>query len=242
MELKNKIVVITGASRGLGKEIALLLAKEHCKLALIARSEKELSGLVSEIKKSGESADYFVCDITDSAKVFETIKDITKKLGRIDILINNAGIWAEGNLEDHKPDQIKQVFDVVVLGTIYTTMAALPQMKKQKSGQIFNVNSIAGVGTPGSAGPYTPYTAAKHAVTGFTRALEEELLDTGIKVLNFCPGGMNTEIFRSAGNDYSDNEDWMMNKQDIAKIAVFMLKQPEDVLIESMVVRKFNKD
>ncbi len=242
MELKNKIAVITGASRGLGKEIALLLAKEHCKLALIARSEKELSSLVSEIKKSGESADYFVCDITDSVKVFETIKDITKKLGRIDILINNAGIYLEGNLEDHEPERIKQMFDVVVLGTIYATMAVVPLLKKQKSGQILNINSIAGVSTPGTSGPYTPYTSAKHAVTGFTNALAEELHGTGIKVLDFHPGGMNTEIFKTAGYNYRDSEDWMMNKQDIAKIAVFMLKQPEDVLIESMVVRKFNKD
>ncbi len=241
MDLKDKVVVITGASKGLGKEVALLLATEKCQLALIARSEKELQELSKVIKDMGSNCEYFICDISNSDIVFETIDKIIKKFGKVDILVNNAGIWAEGKLEEHTPKRVKEVFDVVALGTIYITMAALPQMKKQKSGQILNINSIAGVSTPGDAGSYTPYTAAKHAITGFTKALEEELKGTGIKVAGFHPGGMNTEIFKSAGNNYSDHEDWMMNKKDVAKIVIFILKQPEDVLIDQIVIRKFKK-
>jgi short-subunit dehydrogenase len=241
MELKNKVVAITGASKGLGREIVTLLAAENCKLALIARSEKDLSELTSELRKTGTNCEYFICDVTDDKQVSETIQKVLEKFGQIDVLINDAGLWIEGKIEENDPKKVKSVFDVVALGTIYTTIATIPQMKKQKQGIIFIVVSIAGVGTPGDAGPYSAYTAAKHAITGFTKAIEEELTGTGIKVMGFYPGGMNTGIFKTAGYDYSDNEDWMMDKKDIAKIAVFMLKQPEDVIIDHLVDRKFKK-
>jgi short-subunit dehydrogenase len=238
MELTNKVVVITGASKGLGKEIAKLLVDEKCKLALVARSEKELGGLTENLKKSGVGCEYFICDVSDSTKVAETIQKIVEKFGRIDILVNNAGIYSEGPLESHTPERVKEIFDVVALGTIYTTLATVPQMKRQKFGQILNVISVAGVETPGEFGPYTPYTAAKYAITGFTKATAEELIGTGIKIMGFYPAGMNTDIYRAAGINYSDDEDWMMDKVDMAKIVVFMLKQPDDVLIDQLVVHK----
>lgn len=234
MDISNKVVVITGASKGLGRELAIQLARENVKLALIARSEKELKELKTE------NSDYFVCDVTNESQVLDTFKKIHDKFGQIDILVNNAGVWHEGKLEDHSEKVSKKLFDVIVLGTISCTKAALPFMKAQKSGQILNVISVGGLETPGSYGQYSVYTAAKFAVTGFTKSMVEELKGSGIKVLGFYPAGMNTELFRSAGFEYSDNEDWMMDKKDIAEIIVFILKRPADVLMDQVVIHKFN--
>lgn len=238
MNLQNKIIVITGASKGLGKELALQLAKEKAKLVLVARDEKDLSDVKKLVEKVGSECEYFVCDVADDKEVFSTIEEIIKRFKRIDILVNNAGIWFEGKLEEHTPEKIRELFDVIVLGTIYFSMAILPYMRRQKNGIVFNVVSLGGIEPPGEYGPYTPYTAAKYAVTGFSKALEDELRGTGIKVLGFYPAGMNTELFRSAGFNYSDNEDWMMDKKDIAEIILFILKRPDTIAMDHVVVRK----
>lgn len=241
MNLKNKVVVITGASKGLGKEVVLKLCEEKVKFALVARSEKELSKLKEIAKKKGCESEYFVCDIANDEEVFSTVKNIIKKFGRIDILINNAGIWFEGPLESHTPEKVREVFDVVTLGTIFFTLAVVPYMKKQKSGQIFNVVSITGIEAPRKEnGQYSVYTSAKFAIRGFTEALEEELKGTGIKVMGFYPAGMNTEIFKTAGFKYKNNEDWMMEKKEVAEIIVFILNSPKGLIMDHVVVRKFN--
>ncbi len=242
MKLKDKVVVVTGASKGLGREIALKLSEQGAKLAIVARSEKELQELKNLIVKQGNECEYYVCDIVDDKQIFSTVKNIIERFKTIDVLINNAGIWFEGSLESHTIEKIKDIFNVVTLGTIFFTKAVVPFMKKQKNGQILNIVSVAGIEAPGvDNGPYSAYTGAKFAVRGFTEALKEELSGTGIKVIGFYPGGMNTEIFRTAGLNYSDNEDWMMDKKDVAEIIVYVLGTPDDVVIDHVVVRKFQK-
>lgn len=238
MDINDQVVVITGAGKGLGHELALQLAKEKVKLALISRTESDLKKLSSDIKRLGNECEYFVCDVSDERKVKETVEKIIKSFNKIDILINNAGIWWEGPVDEIPEGKSKELFDTVSLGTIYFTNSVLPYMRKQNGGQIFNVISQAGIETPGENGQYAEYTAAKFAITGFTKSVEEELKDTNIKVIGFYPGGMNTEIFRSAGFNYSDNEDWMMDKKDVAEIIVFILKRPKDVLMDHVVVKK----
>lgn len=238
MNFQDKVVVITGSSSGLGKEIAILLAEQKAKVALVSRSGSELKKVKEEI---GINTEYFVCDISNPKAVEETIIEIHKKFGKIDILINNAGVWFEGPLEKHSSEKVKELFDVMALGTIYITTNALPILKKQVEGQILNIVSVAGIETPGAEmGPYSPYTAAKYAVSGFTKSLEEELKGTKIKVMGIYPGGMNTLLFKKAGFDYTENENWMMDKNDVAKIILFMLSQPKDVIIDHLVVRKFS--
>ena len=238
MDLKDKVAVVTGASRGLGGEIARLLAKEDCKLALVARNEESLKKLALEL---GEGSKYYICDITDDKAVKVTFQKIVKDFGRVDILVNGAGIWAEGKFEEHSLEGIRKLFEVNTLGAINCCYSVVPLMKEQRSGRILNVISVAGVETAGDMGPYSPYTATKYALAGFSKSLEEELRGTGIKVQAIFPGGMNTELFKTAGLNYKDNEDWMMDKRDVAKIVVYMLSQPEDVVIDHLVVRKFNK-
>lgn len=238
--MNKKIIVITGAGKGLGKEIALKLASSESVIVLLSRTESDLQEVKSEIEKVGFEANYIVCDVGNEESVKKTFFDIFQKYGKVDVLVNNAGVWFEGFLEEHPDEIIRKVFDVVTLGTIFCSKAVIPEMKEKKSGIIMNINSIAGIATPGESGQYSVYTAAKHAVTGFTKSLSEELKGTGVKVLGFHPGGMNTEIFKSAGFKYADNEDWMMNKTDVANIVAFILSQPYDVEVESIVIRKFN--
>ena len=234
MSLKGKVIVITGASRGLGKAIAQRLVKEKAKLALIARTKKDLEVLKDELKSECE---IFVCDVSNEVLVKLTVKKIIQKFGRVDILINNAGIWYEGSTDKHSLEKIKELFLINSIGPIYLTREVLPYMKKQESGQVLNISSSAGTRPDGGWGVYT---SSKYALRGFTDSLKMELEGTGIKVMGFYPGGMNTTLFTTAGFK-KENEPWMMKKEDIAEIIVFMLKTPDDVTMHHVEVRKQNR-
>jgi len=201
MKLKNKIVVITGASRGLGRVLAIKLAKEGANIALVARTEKDLSKVKSKI--GAKQSEYFVCDVTSSDQIKRTVKEIVKHFGNIDILVNNAGVWYEGPSENHPSDKLEAMFDVNILALINFTKNVIPIMKNNYSGQIFNVASRAGVQPFGSWGPYA---ATKYAVRGYTDSLKEELSGTGIKVHGFYSGGINTGLFESAGFKKKDSQ------------------------------------
>ena len=236
MDISNQVVVITGASDGLGKALALRLVKEKVRLALLARSEDKLKQLRNEIISLGGQAEYVVCDITKVENIQSAVAQVKEKFGTIDILINNAGIWTAGTLEQHTIEKIKDLFTTNTLGTIFTTKEILPIMKEQKSGQILNVISIAGIEEVDSYG--LVYVATKHALQGFTDTLKLELQGTGIKVIGFYPGGMATNIFKAAGITSVDSN-LMMKVEDIAEILTFVLKQPKDVVIDHFEVRKF---
>lgn len=237
MSIEGKVIVITGASDGLGKSIALKCAEEHAGVALLARSEDKLKEVKSECESKGAEVEYFVCDVGDAAQIATTVSAVKQHFGGIDILINNAGIWAAGPIESYTVEKIGSLFATNTLGTIYMTRAVVPVMKLQTSAQILNVMSIAGVETKDAYGII--YTATKHALHGFTETLKEELAGTGIKVMGFYPGGMATNILKAAGIDMPAAEDQMMDTMDIASIISFVLQQPEDVVIDHFEVRKF---
>lgn len=232
--LKNSVVLITGASSGLGKAIALRLAREKVKLALVARNESELKKVALECRKLGSSAEYFLCDIRDPAAVDKTVDVILKRLGTVDVLVNNAGIWLEGPTTAAPHVKIKDLFETNTMGHIYMTQAVLPFMKKKKSGQILNVISDAGLNPDANWGIYA---GTKYAMRGFTDSLKLELAGTGIKVMGFYPGGMDTELFVKSGSN-ERHEPWMMNPDYIADIIAFMLMQPDDVVMDQVKVKK----
>ncbi len=240
MKLKDTVIVITGASSGLGKTLALLLAKEGAKLALVARSQKNLQQLKKEIIQSGGIAELFVCDIQDVAQVKKTIKAVIQTFQTIDILINNAGIWTDNSLEEKHPERRKIAFDTNALGSIQCTYEVLPLFKKNNAGYIFNVISTAGASdTPaGDNSFWLTYGATKWALTGFTKDLRTSLQKTSIKVSSFFPGGFESNLYESAAIDQSHNQPWMMKTADIAEIILFALTRPSDVLMEKIVVTK----
>lgn len=234
-DLSGKIILVTGASTGLGKALALRLAEEKARLVLHARSAAKLQDVVNEISAKGGTASCFACDITDVGQTRHAAEYITEGYGKIDILINNAGIWYEGPTESHPKEKILEMFQVNAIGVIYMTQEMLPLMRAQQSGQILNLISVAGVEPAANWGVYT---ATKHAVHGFTESLKLELLGTGIQVLGFYPGGMDTDLFESSGFP-KGNAPWMMKKEDVAEIITFMLKQPDDIAMGRVEVRKF---
>jgi short-subunit dehydrogenase len=152
-------------------------------------------------------------------------------------LVNNAGVWFEGPTDEHPDEKIREVFEVNIMGMVYCTKAVLPVMKKRNEGQILNIMSSAALHPDGGWGVYT---ASKYAGKGYTESLREELKGTGIKVMAFYPGGMDTNLFYDAGF-HKKSEPWMMKLDDVTEVLKFMLTRPGDVCVESLSLRKFSK-
>lgn len=233
--LANKITLITGASAGLGKALALNLAKQGAKVMLISRNKQALQKVQEQIQAQGGFADIFACDVSDPNQVKQTVNAIYNKYRQIDILINNAAIWAEGALEEHTDETLEKLFKINTLGYIYFTKYVLPIMKKQKSGDMVFVNSIAA--TWEFPADFAPYAASKGALYYIAQSLRKEVAKYNIRLMSIYPPGMDTEIFKRAGNDYGIAP-WMTKKENIADIIVYMLKAPKDINLSHVVVNK----
>lgn len=240
MKLQNKVVVITGASQGLGKTLAEKLAKEGARIILVARSIDKLKKIASNLQKQHLYARFFACDIKDRAQITQTVQEILQQEKTIDILINNAGIWTDNELEKIHPEKRKEAFDTNALGTIEFTQAVLSHFKEKNSGYIFTVISTSGIpDSVASDNAFWPsYAATKWALTGFTNALRSELVKTHIKVTGFFPGGIDTNLYENAGKSNAHNQTWMMKAEDIADIVIFALSRPGDVLLDKIVATK----
>ena len=194
MEFKDKVVLISGATGGMGREIAKLLAEEGCHLALLARNENKLKALVDELKSEKTDCLSIKCDVKNKNEIKNAVESTKKRFGRIDIAILTAGVLIPNPVEDFKSSIIKDSIDINFMANIYFLEYLLPIMKKQKYGRIINMSSSAGrsVSTLGGA----HYTASKAAVLGFTRHLAKEVAEYGITANAICPGLIDTEMVR----------------------------------------------
>lgn len=240
MILHNKIIVITGASQGLGKILAIKVAKEGAIVALVARSENLLKQVMEEITKTGGKAAYFVCDIRDEKAIKKTVSAILSTYKTIDIVVNNAGIWTDNEIEKNSPGRRKEAFETNALGNIQFIYEILPVLQAKNSGYIFNVISTSGSSdNPNSDNKnWLTYGATKWAMRGFTKDLSNSLHNTNIKVTGFFPGGIDTNLYENAQRPNAHNQFWMMKSEDIADIILFTLTRPDDVVIEDLVVTK----
>lgn len=199
MEAKGKVVIVTGASSGIGEATAREFSKEGSKVVLAARRVDRLEALAKEVAAMETGAEALVvqADLSKLEDIQSLITKTLERFGRIDVLVNNAGFGRLDWLENLDPvKDIQSQFDVNVLGVIQTTRQALPVMIKQRSGHIINMCSMAGlVATP----TYTIYAACKHAVHGFSEALRREVKPWGIDVSMIYPGGVTTEFGSHAG-------------------------------------------
>lgn len=225
----KKVIVITGGSDGLGKSVAKLLTKEN-EVYILAKNEKKLKTVSDEL-----NCKYAVCDVCDIAQSKKVIDDIVKISGKIDTLINCAGLWIQGFLEENDAHYIKRVIETNFFGVVNMCHVIAPIMKKQKDGLIVNVNSMAGYFFKSER---TVYNASKWAVTGFTGSLRMELEPFGIRVTDFHPGLMKTSIFDKV--NVVKNTSKGLEPDEAAKILEFVAKLPKGIAIPSIDVVKNN--
>ena len=227
MDLTNRTAIVTGGTRGIGRAIATSLVAAGVKVAITARSERDLSDAVSKL---GNAAGY-VCDVRDYEQVKSTIAQITADLGGIDILVNNAGIGIFETVESMIVEDFRAVLETNVFGVFYCCHEVIPLMKRRGGGYIINISSLAG------ANPHArmaAYNASKFGLNGFSEALMQEVRHDNIKVSYIMPGSVNTEF---GGDSPSDENSWQLQPADIAQAVMDLLEYPERGLVSRLEIR-----
>lgn len=227
--LKGKNAIVTGAGKGIGKAIAIALAKEGVQVGLIARTSKDLEAVAAEITALGVKAAYAVADISNIAQVNKAVESIQSELGNTDILINNAGTGTFGKFLELSPDQWENQIKVNLFGVYYATRAVLPQMIERQTGDIVNVSSTAGLS---GAAVTSAYSASKFGVMGLTESLMQEVRKHNIRVTAMAPSTVVTELAVSA-NLINNNEDRLMHPEDFAELVIAQLKLNRRVFVKA---------
>ncbi|QJD88136.1 SDR family NAD(P)-dependent oxidoreductase [Cohnella herbarum] len=226
VKLRNKVVLITGASSGIGALVATMLAEKGAIPVLTARSRDKMLQLAASI--SGEHAVYEM-DVTSEEQVGSVVSQVVDRYGKIDVLLNNAGYGEFVSFADASLSHFEEMMDVNYMGTVRCTHAVLPYMLREGQGHIVNVASMAGkMATAKSTG----YSATKHAVLGLTNALRQELRGTGVQVSAVNPGPIDTPFFERADpeGNYVRNIGWfMMSPDKVARtiLSVIERRKPE---------------
>jgi NADP-dependent 3-hydroxy acid dehydrogenase YdfG len=191
----DKSVVVTGASSGIGHDAAMAFGEQGAHVALLARRRVQLEELAQKINKAGGKALALDCDVTDRARVFWAIDQVKEAFGKVDILINSAGLLIADAVEQMRPEDLEKMMGVNVFGALNAMQAVLPLMRAARSGNIVNISSLAG---RRGMSPLGGYAATKFALVGMTEALRVELFNTGIKVSLVMPGVIDTPMARHA--------------------------------------------
>lgn len=242
MSIENKVVVIAGASSGIGAATAKLLASKGAKVVLGARREDRLKALAEEI---GTNASYHVTDVTDRNQVHNLIQLAVDQFGRVDVLYNNAGTMPQGNLSDREYDKWQMMLNVNIMGVLNGIGEVLPVMQKQHDGLIISTDSVAGhVVYPASA----VYNGTKYAVRAIMEGLRQEEKGHGIRSTIVSPGAVRTELVNTIGNpeitkgisalmSADDSQALALNPEDIANAVLYAIDQPKHVAISEVIVR-----
>lgn len=228
--MKENTVLITGASSGIGKAMAILFAKEGADLCLVARRAKELSDVAQECRNFGIEALDIVTDITDQKQVEKMASDCLGAFNRVHILVNNAGYGKYGPFISTPIKEWDRMWMVNVRGTVLVTQALVPSMITAKNGHIVNISSIHGIHTAGNA---SAYCATKFAITGFSEALSKELWKDGIKVSSICPGGVLTSFSGVPANEKNPE---FLEPQEVAKVVLDVVTAPGKALVMHVVI------
>ena len=237
--IEGKVVVITGASSGLGESTARHLAQLGATVVLGARRLDRIDALAAELTASGHAALAVQTDVTERAQVQRLVDAAIARFGRIDVMINNAGLMPHSPLERLKVDDWDRMIDVNLKGVLYGIAAALPPMQAQKSGHIINVSSVAGHKVrPGGA----VYSATKHAVRALSEGLRQEVKSYNIRTTVISPGAVDTELPHSITEpDVAENVrkiyEVAVPADAFARAVVYAMSQPDDVDINEILFR-----
>ncbi|MDD1649313.1 MAG: SDR family NAD(P)-dependent oxidoreductase [Methylococcaceae bacterium] len=239
--LEGKIALVTGASSGIGEGIAIALASAGAIVAVSARRIDRLEALVKRIEAAGGKALALPGDMTVEAEAIKAVEDTVARLGRIDILINSAGIMQAGGIENCDLEEYRRVVDINLFATLYCCKAAVAHMLAQGGGDIVNISSLAGR----KGGPMTSaYSASKHAVNSMTDGMRQELGDRTIRVSVLMPGATTTEVAENISNPQwrtairaHVSKEGAVLPAEIGETVVFMLSLPRRVNISEISVR-----
>ncbi len=193
----DKSILVTGASSGIGHDVALAFGEQGARVAVLARRRVHLETLARKIDKAGGKALALDCDVTDRARVFWAVDQVKEAFGKIDILINSAGLLISDPVEQMRPQDLEKMMAVNLFGALNAMQAVLPLMRQAKGGNIVNISSLAG---RRGMSPLGAYSATKFALVGLSEALRVELFNTGIKVSLVMPGVIDTPMTRDALN------------------------------------------
>lgn len=235
--MNSKVVWITGASTGIGKEIAMAFSKAGHIVVVSARRKSRLVNIVREIKFAGRDAMAFVCNVASERSVNSTAKRILENYGRIDCLVNNAGVTAFKSFMDTKLFDYDYIMDINLRGSFLTMKSVLKPMIKRRSGHIINIISVAAntIYTDSSV-----YSASKAGLLALSNCVRKEVRKMNIKVTNILPGATETAMWDSKTRQKSRNR--MMSPEDIGKIVLQTFETPKKVLIEDVVIRPLKGD
>ena len=228
MDLRNKVVLLTGAGRGIGKAIALSLAKEGAKLALAARSQKELEHVAAECRNLKTDTAVFPTDMRDEKQVRAMVEATVKQFGKLDILINNAGLGHFKPVAELTTAQWDEMFEVNLRGVFIATNAALPHLRSAKESFVVNLASLAGKNTFVGGGGYA---ATKWGLRAFSQCLMLEERKYGVRVLSVCPGSVDTGFSLHGGKKD------IIQPEDVAETILLALKMPQRTMVSEIDIR-----
>ena len=235
--LQGKVAVVTGAARGIGKAVAVALAKEGVNVGVIARSEGDLQQVVKEMEGYGVKAAYAVADVTNLEQVQAAAAKLKAALGLTDILVNNAGVGKFEKLVDMDPADFKNIVDVSVMGTFNVSHTIVPQLIEKNAGDVINISSTNGLN---GAATSSAYSAAKFGVIGITESLAAEVRRNNIRVSALTPSTIATDLADALNLIPAEKRDQYMHPEDIGEYIVAQLKLNQRMYIKNATLMNTN--
>jgi len=235
--LKEKVVIVTGSSSGIGKAIALRFGAEGAHVVVTARRMALCEQTVAQIMKSGGEAWAIQTDVADERQVERLMDETVKHYGRLNILVNNAGVVAGGRLAETTTKAFDEVMNVNLRGTFFCCRAGFMQMKKQGGGTIINISSVAGVQAWAGTGTYS---ASKHGIMALTKSLADEGRPYHIKVMAICPGGVADDLVGASSEEILRSE--KIDPFDVAETAVYLATLGKYSVVHQIVIDRLGAD
>lgn len=230
--VENRVAIVTGGTKGIGKAIAKRLLEQGAKVAVCSRSEKDVRDCIQELGKAvGDSIAGRVCDVGNLQQVEQLMKFTSERFGGIDILINNAAVGLFADIREITPEQWQQVIDTNLTGVFYCCREAIPHLKKRGGGYIINISSLAGK-NPFKGG--AAYNASKFGLNGFSEAIMQDLRYDNIRVSYVMPGSVNTNF---GHHEASHESAWKLAPEDVAEVVVNLLQHDPRCLPSAVEMR-----